>query len=143
MMRPATCVMLVGAAAGQLVPPGTTLSHASRCDFSLAEMWNRTLALDAECPGAPAQCSIACGVALTMFMDSCGSFVDVLFPFDSADGVQDGRAGAFYELAQTCNAIPPEQLLGVLRPLWSAGQCPDDWMEGVGATAVVITCVTM
>ena len=120
-VRAPVAAALLGIAAGQLIPPGTTLPNAAACDYSLAEMWNRTLALDAECPGAPAQCSVACGVALTMFMDSCGSFVDQLFVFDSADGVQDGRASVFHDLQRTCNDIPSSDLLGVLRPMWSSG----------------------
>ena len=55
-------MLLATKTAGQLIPTGTTLPHAKRCDFSLAEMWNRTLALDVECPRAPAQCSVGCGV---------------------------------------------------------------------------------
>jgi hypothetical protein len=139
MVRPLACAVLVTllkSPAAQLIPAGTTLSDAARCDFSLAEMWNRTQVLDAQCPGAPAECTVACGVALTSFMDSCGAFVDQLYVFDAADGVQDGQAGIFHDLERTCDAIPSSDILGELRPLWSSGECPDDLLEGAAATAV-------
>ena len=139
MVRPLACALLVTLLkipAAQLIPAGTTLSNAARCDFSLAEMWNRTQVLDAQCPGAPAECTVACGVALTSFMDSCGAFVDQLYVFDAADGVQDGQAGIFHDLERTCDAIPSSDILGELRPLWSSGECPDDLLEGAAATAV-------
>eukprot|EP01046_Picozoa_sp_COSAG06_P085678 COSAG06_NODE_32359_length_507_cov_1.365196_1_plen_111_part_01 len=109
MVRPLACALLVTLLkipAAQLIPAGTTLSNAARCDFSLAQLWNRTQVLDAQCPGAPAECTVACGVALTSFMDSCGAFVDQLYVFDAADGVQDGQAGIFHDLERTCDTIP-------------------------------------
>eukprot|EP01046_Picozoa_sp_COSAG06_P048732 COSAG06_NODE_7347_length_2536_cov_382.057037_1_plen_358_part_10 len=139
MIRALACTLLVTlleTCAAQLIPAGTTLSNADRCDFSLAEMWNRTQALDAQCPGAPAECTVPCGVALTSFMDSCGAFVDQLYVFDAADGVQDGQAGVFHDLERTCDAIPSSEILAELRPLWSSGECPDDLLDGAATTAV-------
>ena len=133
----ATAMLGSRVAVGQLLPPGAgaALRPNADCD-TFSALTERVRALDAECPGAPQLCTVACGAALFPFLDACGSFVDVLNVFDDADGTHDGRAGTFVYLARSCAAIPSAQLLGVLEPLWSAGQCPDDWMEGVGTTAV-------
>lgn len=122
---------------GQLMPAGgaALLRPNAECDTFTA-VAQRVSELDAECPGAPDRCTVSCGAALFPFLDECTSFVDQLFLFDNADGRSDGRASAFYTLRDTCDAIPSGQIIDELRPLWSAGQCPDDWMEDVSTTAV-------
>ena len=88
-----------------------------------------------DCPGGqPTACSVACGAALSPLMDECGAMLDVLF--DAADGVEDGTADIFRSLLRMCNLLMPQEILGELQPLQAAGRCPDEWTEGVGATAV-------
>ena len=122
-------------ALAQLVPAGADFQPNAECD-TFSVVIQRTQDLDAECPGAPARCTVACGATLFPFLDECGSFVNALSVFDAADGVRDDQAGTFVELREACNSIPSGQIIGELQPLWSAGQCPSEWMEGVSATTV-------
>ena len=93
------------------------------------------------CPhGTPTACSVACGAALSPLMDECGTLLDVLF--DSADGVEDGTADVFRSLLHKCNMLRPRDILAELQPLQAAGRCPDEWTEGVGATAVTAGACT-
>ena len=117
------------------MPTGADFQPNAECD-TFSVVIQRTRDLDAACPGAPARCTVACGAALFPFLDECGSFVNALSVFDAADGVRDDQAGTFVELREACDGIPSIQIIGELQPLWSAGQCPDEWMEGVSATGV-------
>ena len=103
-------------AQAQLVPAGADFQPNAECD-TFSVVIQRTRDLDAECPGAPARCTVACGAALFPFLDECGSFVNALSVFDAADGVRDDQAGTFVELREACNGIPSGQIIGELQPL--------------------------
>jgi hypothetical protein len=117
----------------------------ARCE-SLATLHARIARLDIACcpsgitscpDGSPTECSVTCGAALSPLMDECGTLLDVLF--DAVDGVEDGVAATLRSLLRMCNMIRPQDILAELQPLQAVGRCPDEWTEGVGATAVAVS----
>jgi hypothetical protein len=92
------------------------------------------------CPGGvPVACSPTCGAVLIPLLDDCDEMLDMIF--DATDGREDGVAGIFRNLASRCNTLPSAEILTAIRPLIAAGQCPAEWTEGVGTTAVAAdTC---
>ena len=97
-MRLSLVVLLAGAAActAQLVMP-----NLGSCDWTTLPV--RMQALDAVCcfdnsdsPNARCAgvgCSVDCAATLLPLLESCRAVIDMLF--DSADGVEDGRADQF------------------------------------------------
>ena len=140
---------LVGGAVGgegELMPHGlpdfTRLDADRKCSMSalterVAELNAACCSGDAECEVQPPPvCSVECGEVLIPLMDSCGPLLDALGPMDIADGSRDGVATILHTLEDTCDAIPPADIIDTLGALQQAGRCPGDLMEGVAATAV-------
>ena len=88
--------------------------------------------------GADASCSVDCAVVVLPLLRDCRALLDQLY--DGVDGVEDGTADLFDELHASCLEISPQDALQRVTELHMVGQCPDDDLNGVGETEVMVEC---
>eukprot|EP01052_Picozoa_sp_SAG31_P012838 SAG31_NODE_760_length_12279_cov_2.439655_2_plen_815_part_00 len=129
--RPGSMNASSGQALLELPIPLTT----DRCPLaqlpSRVDELNAACCTDAGCGG----CNISCALVLIPLLDDCH---DLLYRiYDGDDGKYDDDASALTSLFSQCLSIPPTDLIDYIRHMNSEGQCPNEVLDEVGATAVV------
>lgn len=132
----------LGACVAQLAMPPLS----GRCDW--ASLPAKMQALDAVCcfqsetgdQGAACVdstrsiCNVDCAALLLPLLETCHALIDILF--DASDGFEDGIAGQFDIVYESCLQIDQAEAMAVLAEMQARGDCTEDDLNGVGETHV-------